>query len=245
MPKKWFQNWFNSPYYHILYHHRNDEEAEFFIDNLCEHLKPGTGSRLLDIACGRGRHSVYLNKKGYDVTGTDLSVSNIRFAQQFENEKLHFFVHDMRYLFYINYFDFAFNLFTSFGYFENEKDHVNALKTFRKSLKDDGIFVLDYFNSEKILRNLSPQEIKHADGIDFYISKKVSEGKIIKSISFEHKNKDYSFKEEVIAFKLKDFERMFEKSGFSIINTFGDYSLAPYHENRSERLIFICRKTND
>ena len=85
MPKKWFQNWFNSPYYHILYHQRNDEEAEFFIDNLCAYLKPGADSNLLDIACGRGRHSVYLNKKGYDVTGIDLSVSNVKFAQQFEN----------------------------------------------------------------------------------------------------------------------------------------------------------------
>src|SRR5688500_1353447 len=134
MPKKWFQNWFSSPYYHILYHQRNDEEAEFFIYNLCSYLNPVASSRLLHIACVSGRHWVYLNKKGYDVTGIDLSVSNIRFAQQFENEKLHFYVHDMRYLFYINYFDIAFNLFTSFGYFETEKDHVNALKTFRKSI---------------------------------------------------------------------------------------------------------------
>ncbi|MEJ7780260.1 MAG: class I SAM-dependent methyltransferase [Daejeonella sp.] len=244
MPKKWFQNWFNSPYYHILYQQRNDEEAEFFIDNLCAYLKPVLNARLLDIACGRGRHSVYLNKKGYDVTGIDLSFSSIRFAQQFENEKLHFYVHDMRYLFYINYFDIAFNLFTSFGYFESEKDHVNALKTFRKSLKKNGILVLDYFNSEKIIRNLTQQEVKHADGIDFYISKKVAAGKIVKSISFEHKNKDFSFKEEVKAFNLKDFKKMFEKSGFKVLGHFGDYSLNPYDELRSDRLIFICSKAD-
>src|SRR4051812_2242107 len=112
MSRKWFQNWFNSPYYHILYNQRNDEEAEFFIDNLCAYLEPSIDCRLLDIACGRGRHSVYLNKKGYDVTGIDLSHANIKYAQQFENKRLHFYVHDMRYLFYINYFDIAFNLFT-------------------------------------------------------------------------------------------------------------------------------------
>lgn len=244
MPKKWFQNWFNSPYYHILYQQRNDEEAEFFIDNLCAYLKPRSNSRLLDIACGRGRHSVYLNKKGFDVTGIDLSFSSIRFAQQFENEKLHFYVHDMRYLFYINYFDIGFNLFTSFGYFETEKDHVNALKTFRKSLKKDGILVLDYFNSQKIMQNLTQQEVKRADGIDFYISKKVAGGKIIKSISFEHKNKDFSFKEEVKAFTFSDFESMFEKSGFKILKYFGDYSLNAYEETRSDRLIFICSKAD-
>jgi SAM-dependent methyltransferase len=244
MPKKWFQNWFNSPYYHILYHHRDDEEAEFFIDNLCSFLKPGPDSRLLDIACGRGRHAVYLNKKGYDVTGIDLSFSSVKYAKQFENEKLHFYVHDMRYLFYINYFDIAFNLFTSFGYFETEKDHVNSLKTFRKSLKKDGLLVLDYFNSEKIIRHLNHQETKHVDGIDFNINKKVVDGKIIKSILFEHKSKDYAFKEEVKAFSFTDFERMFASSGFEIVNHFGNYSLDQFDPLKSDRLIFICKKVD-
>ncbi|HEY1009689.1 MAG TPA: class I SAM-dependent methyltransferase, partial [Daejeonella sp.] len=165
-------------------------------------------------------------------------------AQQFENDKLHFYVHDMRYLFYINYFDLALNLFTSFGYFETEKDHVNALKTFRKSLKPGGILVLDFFNTEKILRNLTQQEVKHADGIDFYISKKVTGGKIVKTISFEHKNKDFSFKEEVKAFTFADFEKMFHRSGFKIMDYFGDYALNSYDETRSDRLIFICAKAD-
>jgi SAM-dependent methyltransferase len=245
MPKKWFQNWFNSPYYHILYHRRNDEEAEFFIDNLCAFLKPKPEVKLLDIACGRGRHSVYLNKKGYDVTGIDLSNTNIKFAQQFEKESLQFYIHDMRNSFYINYFDIAFNLFTSFGYFETEKDHLKALWAFNKSLKKTGILVLDYFNSEKIIRHLSHQEVIHVDGIDFHISKKVENGKIIKNIAFEHKNKSFSFNEEVKAFKKNDFEAMFLKSGFEVLSHFGDYSLNPFDEEKSDRLIFICKKNND
>lgn len=245
MPKKWFQNWFSSPYYHILYHRRNDEEAEFFIDNLCAFLKPKPEVKLLDIACGRGRHSVYLNKKGYDVTGIDLSNANIKFAQQFEKESLQFYVHDMRNTFYINYFDISFNLFTSFGYFETEKDNLKALQAFNKSLKKSGILVLDYFNSEKIMRHLAPQEVKHVDGIDFHISKKIANGKIIKNISFEHKNKEFSFNEEVKSFSKSDFERMFLKSGFEILSHFGDYALNPFDEEKSDRLIFICKKNND
>lgn len=245
MPKKWFQNWFSSPYYHILYHQRNDEEAEYFIDNLCAFLKPKPEAKILDIACGRGRHSVYLNKKGYDVTGIDLSNANIKFAQQFEKENLQFFIHDMRHTFYINYFDIAFNLFTSFGYFETEKDHLKALRAFNKSLKKSGILVLDYFNSEKIIRLLASHEVKHVDGIDFRITKKVENGKIIKNISFEHKNKEFSFNEEVKSFSKKDFEEMFAKSGFKILNQFGDYSLNPFDEVKSDRLIFICQKNND
>jgi len=242
MQRKWFQYWFNSPYYHILYSQRNDEEAEFLIDNLSSYLKPAPNSRILDIACGRGRHAIYLNKKGYDVTGIDLSEQNIRYAKQFEQKHLHFFVHDMRKLSFINYFDISLNLFTSFGYFETEKDHVNALKSFCKGLKPDGTLVVDYFNTIKILRNLTQKEIKTVEGIEFQLNKFVSEGKIIKHINFEHRNKDYAFEERVQAFTLADFERMMEKSGLKIEKTFGSYSLQDYDENKSDRLILVCKK---
>ena len=242
MQRKWFQYWFNSPYYHILYSQRNDEEAEFLIDNISAHLRPKIDSRILDIACGRGRHSIYLNKKGYDVTGIDLSEQSIKYAQQFEQKSLHFFVHDMRKLFYINYFDIALNLFTSFGYFETEKEHVNALKSFRKALKTDGTLVIDYFNTQKIIKNLTHQEIKIVDGIEFHLHKFVAEGKIIKHINFEHKLKAYAFKERVQGFLLNDFERMLAKSGFTIAEKFGNYQLDPFNETSSDRLILVCKK---
>ena len=245
MPQQaWYQNWFNSPYYHILYKKRDDEEAELFIDNLCSFLKPNANARMLDIACGRGRHAVYLNKKGYDVIGIDLSFSSIKFAQQFENRNLHFYVQDMRQPFYINYFDFAFNIFTSFGYFETDKDHIKALRSFNKALKKNGILVFDYMNSQKIINHLVTKEVKEVDGIEFHISRQVVDGKIIKSIEFEHRNKHYAFKEEVKDYKSADFERFFSAAGFEIIQTFGDYQLNTFDINKSDRLIFICKKSN-
>ncbi|WP_316815595.1 class I SAM-dependent methyltransferase [Pedobacter nyackensis] len=242
MQRKWFQYWFNSPYYHILYSQRNDAEAEFLIDNLSAYLKPAAQSRILDIACGRGRHAIYLNKKGYDVTGIDLSEQSIKYAQQFEQKHLHFFVHDMRKLCFINYFDIAMNLFTSFGYFETEKDHVNALKSFRKSLKPDGTLVIDYFNTQKIIKNLTHKESKTVEGIEFHLSKFVANGKIIKHINFEHRDKPFAFEERVQAFELTDFERMFAKSGLQITAIFGSYALEEFDETKSDRLILICKK---
>jgi SAM-dependent methyltransferase len=242
MQRKWFQYWFNSPYYHILYGNRNDEEAELLMDNLLAYLRPKAGSRIIDIACGRGRHAIYLNKKGYDVTGIDLSEQSIKYAQQFEQKNLHFYVHDMRKLSYINYFDIALNLFTSFGYFETEKEHINALKAFRKSLKADGTFVIDYFNTHKIIKNLASQEIKTIDGIEFHLHKFVAEGKIIKHINFEHKFKDYAFEERVQAFLLSDFERMLAESGLTITQKFGSYHLDEFDELKSDRLILVCKK---
>ncbi|MGY4384756.1 SAM-dependent methyltransferase [Pedobacter sp. UYP24] len=242
MQRKWFQYWFNSPFYHILYSQRNDEEAEYLIDNLSAYLKPVADARILDIACGRGRHAIYLNKKGYDVTGIDLSEQSIKYAQQFEKKNLHFFVHDMRKLAFINYFDIALNMFTSFGYFESEKDHVNALKSFRKGLKAEGTLVIDYFNTQKILKNLTNQETKTMDGIEFHLHKFVSEGKIIKHINFEHKGKAYAFEERVQAFTLLDFERMFKQAGLKISAIFGDYGLEAFDECKSDRLILVCHK---
>ncbi|MGY3054797.1 SAM-dependent methyltransferase [Pedobacter sp. UYEF25] len=242
MQRKWFQYWFNSPYYHILYQQRNDAEAEFFIDNLTKYLKPPLKSKILDIACGKGRHAIYLNKKGFDVTGIDLSEQSVRYAKQFENDYLHFLVHDMRQLFYINYFDIAVNLFTSFGYFETEYQHVKALKSFRKAFKHDGCLVLDYFNAENIIQNLNSRELKEIDGIHFEIVKTVVEGKIIKGINFEAEGKKYHFEERVQAFTFNDFKRMLLAAGMYIEKTFGDYNLNDFDETKSERLILICRK---
>jgi SAM-dependent methyltransferase len=245
MPQKWFQNWFNSPYYHILYQQRNTAEAEFFIDNLCGYLKPDTNWHLLDIACGRGRHSIYLNKSGFNVTGIDLSIANIKYAKAFENERLHFYVHDMRSLFYTNYFDVAFNLFTSFGYFETEYDHIKSLKTFHKALKPNGLLVLDFFNCYKIKHLLKYSEVKELDGITFNIHKNIEGDKITKHIEFTDKGQDYSFTEEVKAFGADDFKRFFAQSGFEVVHNFGNYKLDEFDLETSDRLIFICRKTND
>lgn len=199
---------------------------------------------MLDIACGRGRHAIYLNKKGFEVTGIDLSFSSIKFAQQFANKNLQFFVQDMRQPFYVRYFDYAFNIFTSFGYFETDKDHIKALKSFNKALKNGGTLVFDYMNSQKIINHLVTKEIKEVDGIEFHISRQVVNGKIIKSINFEHRNKHFAFKEEVKDYKTADFERLFAAAGFEITHTFGDYLLNPFDVNQSNRLIFICKKTD-
>jgi len=242
MPKKWFQNWFNSPYYHILYQQRNHAEAEFFIDNLCAYLKPEPAARLLDIACGRGRHSIYFNSKGFDVTGIDLSIASIQYAKAFENKHLHFYVHDMRALFYTNYFDIALNLFTSFGYFENDQEHIKALKNFNKALKPGGLLVLDFFNSAKVIDTLCPEMTKDVNGILFNIHKKIQNCKIVKSIDFTDREKPYHYQEEVMAYVMNDFELFFEQSGFEIVHCFGNYNLEEFDRDKSDRLIFICKK---
>ena len=118
---KWYASWFDTPYYHILYKDRNYAEAELFMKTLTHYLNLEPGDEILDLACGKGRHSVYLNSIGYNVTGADLSENSIAHASKFENDTLRFQVHDMCKPFAFQ-FEAVFNLFTSFGYFENEED---------------------------------------------------------------------------------------------------------------------------
>src|SRR5258707_9221558 len=98
----WYKEWFNSPFYHKLYFERDEEEAKAFLNKLIEHLRPRHGSRMLDLACGRGRHSRILASLGFDVSGIDLSPDSIAYAKKYEFEKLHFYIHDMRLPFWIN-----------------------------------------------------------------------------------------------------------------------------------------------
>ncbi len=242
MPTEWFYNWFNSPFYHLLYSKRNDAEAEYFINNLCAYLEPKQNTKFLDIACGRGRHAVYLNKKGYPGVGIDLSIENIRYAKQFENDSLHFFVHDMRHLYYSNYFDIAFNLFTSFGYFKTDEEHIGSLRNFNSALKPGGLFILDYFNSNRIVKTFVADDTKTTDGIDFHLQKTIRGSKIIKNIAFKSENKSYNFKEIVSTFTIYDFQRFFEQSRFEIISNFGSYGLDKFDIDNSDRLIFLCKK---
>ena len=123
----WFEDWFDSKYYHILYKHRDYQEAQSFIDKLVDYLQLNEEQKILDLACGKGRHSIYLNKKGLDVMGVDLSPESIKHASQFENPKLKFEVCDMRDVVKPDYFDIVLNLFTSFGYFEDEADQFKTI----------------------------------------------------------------------------------------------------------------------
>lgn len=240
----WFQTWFNSPYYHLLYQNRDEAEAQRFIDRLLLKLRPDPAATMLDLACGKGRYSRYLAQKGFFVTGLDIATDSIEFAQQFENEHLAFFQHDMRLPYRINYFDFIFNFFTSFGYFETEKDHQKTVANIGKGLRREGKFVLDFFNAEKVLRNLQPYQEKTVGGVTFHIHKQLdSQGYILKNIQFEDHGQHFDFTERVRAFSLADFRVLFGKSGMKVAQAFGSYHLEDFDPENSDRLILIGCKS--
>lgn len=237
---EWYTEWFDTPFYHILYKDRDDTEAHAFMDTLTSYLNIPERGSILDLACGKGRHARYLNKIGYVVTGVDLSENNIEFAKQFENHNLHFDVHDMSKP-YHKQFDAVFNLFTSFGYFDDENDNLNTIKAIKTNLNEFGFGVIDFMNSEFVIDNLVTEEVKIVDDIVFNLKRFVEDGFVVKDISFSVDGKNYNFQERVKALTLADFKTMFDDAGVFLLDVFGDYKLRKFNSKTSDRLIMIFK----
>ena len=242
MKNEWFASWFDTSYYHTLYKDRDDAEAKQFVINLINHLNINKPNRLLDLACGKGRHSVTLNEMGYSVLGVDLSPESITAASIHKNETLDFSVHDMREVIEGEKFGAIFNLFTSFGYFDDTKDNERVLNSVNSMLETEGILVIDFMNAKRVINNLVETELKPVDVIEFNISRRYDGSHIFKDIKFEDNNESFHFTERVQALKQEDFEQLLKDCNFEILRTFGDFNLSEFNENNSDRLIIIARK---
>jgi len=238
----WFSTWFNSPYYHLLYKHRDYTEAKRFIDNLDKFFEWKESDVIMDLACGKGRHSIYLNQKGARVTGLDLSPQNILFASSFANSRLDFAVHDMREIYAKGAFTHIVNLFTSFGYFVSEEDNFAVFNSVYESLKPGGYFLIDYLNPDKVINDLVESEEKVVDGVRFSISRRIEHGFIVKDILFHADGQAHFFQERVQVLRREHFEYYFEKVGLILGSVFGDYNLNPFDFDKSDRMIFVVKK---
>lgn len=239
--KTWFGEWFNTHYYHILYNNRNDDEAKNFMQNLVSFLKLPKNRSILDLACGKGRHSIFLNSLGHPVIGTDLSENSINFANQFANESLQFKVQDMRKPYGIKV-DAVFNMFTSFGYFDEDQEDLEVLQNIEACLNDKGIAVIDYMNVDKVIKNLVREQTIIKDSITFRIKRKVTNGFITKEINVAEKGEELYFQERVKAINLDKFKSYCKQSNLKIKHIFGDYNLSEFDLSTSDRLILILTK---
>ena len=238
---EWFRTWFDTDYYHLLYLNRDEKEARQFIDALLSFLKPSPGSTFIDIACGKGRHALQLAQSGFDTTGVDLSENSIQIAKESESNKLRFFVHDIRKSFPQPRYDFALNLFTSFGYFDSTIEHETALQNIFNLLNQDGTFVIDYLNTNAIRNESnSSNELVYND-IRFITNKSISGKHIIKSIKVIDGKEEHFFQEKVMAFGSDELIMLLEKVGFEIKSMHGNYQLDSYDSNQP-RLIIIAQK---
>jgi SAM-dependent methyltransferase len=244
--KLWFKNWFNSPYYHLLYANRDDSEAAAFITTLVQFFKPNPGAKMLDVGCGRGRHSRQLAALGFEVTGIDVAPENIRFAKQFANPQLHFEVHDMRQLYAARSMDFVFNFFTSFGYFNTSHEHVRALHMMATALRKKGVLILDYVNSDVAIEHQVKKEQKIIRQVQFTIERWNNATHLFKRIEVEDPKKGIrlSHTEKVVRFSKNTLTSLLLQQGLTIKNCWGDYQLNTFDLRQSPRMIFYAEREN-
>ena len=242
----WFETWFDTPYYHILYKDRDFKEAESFITLLISYLKLPENSRIIDLACGKGRHSVFLHKNGMEVLGLDLSPQSISHNRKFETAGLRFEVHDMRNPITKDLaptkVSAVFNLFTSFGYFEDEKDDRKVFESISNILEDGGYFVLDFLNARWVEKTLKPQETVTKEHLTFDIRKKIENECVIKDIRFSDKGEKHHYFEKVKLHTLEEIKTYADDYGFTLTDVFGDYALNPYDKENSPRCISVFKK---
>ena len=244
--RPWYKDWFNSPFYHKLYFERDEKEAATFISKLIDHLKLPAGSNILDVACGRGRHSRLLAEKGFFVTGLDLSFDSIAFAKKFESNNLEFYQHDMRLPYRVNYFEYTFNFFTSFGYFKTRREHDDVIRTIANGLKPSGVFVIDYLNVHYAEDHLVHHEEKMISGTKFELHRWHDETHFYKKIVIQDPllHQPLEFTEKVAKFSFGDFNDMLSYQGLQVQEIFGDYELGKYDVRKKPRLIIAAKKNH-
>ena len=240
----WYTTWFNTPYYHDLYRHRDRVEAQALIQMMCKALKIKPGQRALDIACGRGRHAAVLAECGLQTTGIDLSPESIAIASAMAHDQLSFQVGNMLEPLDIDRVHWVFNLFTSFGYFEDDLMHQKAIDHMANILLPGGHLVLDYMNAEKIAAELVPKDLVKTDLATYEISRRVEDQTIVKSIKLREGDCSvYNYEERVRAFSKAELCRFMEDAGLKIKSVHGDYELSAFDPKYSDRLIIIAEKS--
>ena len=241
--KDWYKDWFNSAFYHKLYFDRDEAEAEKFIQRLLHHLQPPPGSFMMDVACGKGRHSKFLSEHGYDVTGIDISFDSIEEAKKLENDKLHFYRHDMRLPAWIHYFDYVFNFFTSFGYFQTKREHDDAIRTLVNSLKPGGTFLIDYLNVHYVEERLVHNEMKEIEDTRYEIHRWMDDSHFYKRIIINDPSlqEPLEHTEKVAKFSLGDFTDMLSFNKMQVTEVFGDYELNGYDVRKTPRMIIVAK----
>ncbi|MBV42863.1 MAG: hypothetical protein CL834_07505 [Crocinitomicaceae bacterium] len=244
---EWFERWFDQPEYHILYGHRSQKEAIDFVRMVMNRSLLGDGVlRILDVGCGAGRHAAAMSSYGHDVVGMDLSQNNITSARSLhmtQAGKIDFVQGDMRKLedyFPSDSFDAITMLFTSFGYFQTDQEHVETLRRIRQILKDRGTFILDFLNLEHVTAHLTPSECVTKEGIVFQIHRRVANGWIEKSIEFvDAAGVAKHHVERVKAFSPSQLHEMLKQAGFYSQSQFGNYNLQPLGKS-SHRCIIVA-----
>jgi SAM-dependent methyltransferase len=240
----WYRDWFDSDAYELVYQQRNLDDARRLADLVERVARLEPGAELLDVACGRGRHALLFASRGYRLTCFDLSPNALRTAASRAESSglaMECVRGDMRALPFEEQFDGVLNLFTSFGYFEDEQDHQRVVDGMARALRPGGFVVQDFLNPAHVAASLVPEDVREEGDLTIRQARWIEDGRINKRITLGRGGEEHVFTESVRLLTLADFERLYAAAGLRLADTFGDYHGAPYEEG-SPRLILYARR---
>ena len=243
--KEWYKDWFSSELYLSVYSHRNDEEAVRLCRLILSSTQIKDGAKILDAACGAGRHSNYFSSLGFDVAGFDLSKTLLNVAVNSAKDKTlpaNFFCSDIRNVPLKSKFELIVNLFTSFGYFETDEENFSFIQQAYSLLELGGYYVLDYLNEKTLRENLVPQSEKMINDGKIVERREIQSNRVVKEINVFSGDQEIKFHESVRLYTRDEILKEAKSIGFSVVRLFGDYTGTIFDENISNRLIAVFRK---
>jgi 2-polyprenyl-3-methyl-5-hydroxy-6-metoxy-1,4-benzoquinol methylase len=245
MKKEWFVDWFASKEFLDVYSHRNSADAEKLINLILNSIELKNESKILDAACGAGRHSIILAQNGFNVTAFDLSKELLNIGKKKAEElklSINFINADIRKFFINEKFDLVINLFTSFGYFETDKENYSFINNAFSMLNEKGWYVLDFLNKTFVEKNLISHSERKVNSQIIIENRKIIANRVIKEIQIIEGEKQRNFVESVKLYSAEDIIKSFENIGFKLKKIFGNYIGEEFNREKSERLITIFQK---
>ena len=245
----WYEDWFWSDAYTRVYDHRDEEEAEQLVDMMERTIAPDPNAHILDIGCGRGRHARALARRGYRVTGLDLSeraiaAARTQAAAEGLDDRASFQVGDMRHPVCDGCADGVVNLFTSFGYFETDGDNEQALAAMAAALRPGGWFLQDFLNAPQVPDTLGPSDHETEDGHTIHQDRWIEDGRVNKKITVRADGQTETFQESVRLYTASDLATLYERVGLEVVARFGTYDGDEYVPDESPRLLLYARKSS-
>jgi SAM-dependent methyltransferase len=236
----WFEEWFGEDYLRI-YQHRDETEAENVVELITRFLEGRDISAVLDLGCGAGRHSRALCDRWWTV-GLDLSAALLKIARR-EMLDAPYVRADMRELpFAPESFDLVVNLFTSFGYFEDDRENERVLIRVCDALRQGGTLVIDFLNASEVRNGLVPYDERVENGVTIEQTRAISPDDrfVEKTIRLRERGKEYI--ERVRLLTPRELERMLEVAGFTVVDRVGDYAGSPWSETSPRAILFANRR---
>ncbi|CAM3143961.1 methyltransferase domain-containing protein [Paenibacillus taichungensis] len=239
---EWYEKSFGEDYL-LVYKHRDVQGAYQEVHKMINWLKLQPKSKVLDLCCGMGRHSLALADAGFQVTGIDLSDVLLREARNMDTEhRVEWYHADMRELPLKGGFDAVVNLFTSFGYFREDGEQLRVLRAIRRMLKPGGSYIIDFMNTAYVTRHLVQHSTRESEGQNIEEFRKIQDGFVQKEIHITDTasgQKPRIYQERVKLYTREQLRDLLHEAGLMVDQVHGGYDEEKYDEQTSPRMIFV------